>query len=59
MVLRLWSGDAACKTMIARHVVDMLIRFDALDAICEAPVRGLHFTRLIAALEQVMDGTLL
>ncbi len=59
MVLRPWAEDAAYKAMITRHVVDRLIRFGALDAIREDPIRGPHFARLTAALEQVMDGTLL
>ncbi len=59
MVLHLWADDEEYKAMIARHVVDRLIRFDALEAIRNDPIRGPHFARLIAALEHVMDGTLL
>lgn len=59
MVLRLWSEDAAYKAMIAQHVVDRLIRFNALDVIRKDPIRGPHFARLIAALEQAMNGDLL
>lgn len=59
LVLRRWSEDAAYRAMIAEHVVDRLIRFDAMDAMRHDAVRGKHYARLLNGLEKLMDGSLL
>lgn len=47
------------KKMIAEHIVDRLIRFDAVDYMAENPRGRKYFKDLIQGLKSVMDGHLL
>lgn len=59
LLLHSYSSDASYRAMIAGHVTDRLIRFDALEH-WQADARLVaHFSPLIQALLSAMDGHLL
>lgn len=56
LILHRYTDSAACRKLISEHIVDRLIRFDALDHL-ETDVRfQKHYRRIINALREVMGG---
>lgn len=58
-ILHLYADTPDYKKMISEHIVDRLIRFDALDHPETEERLQKHFGAIIAALRHVMDGHLL
>lgn len=59
LILHKYENTPEYKRRIAEHVVDRLIRFDALD-LDKTDIRfQTHFQKIIQALRSVMDGHLL
>ncbi len=59
IVIQAFCDDMAYKRLISEHIVDRLIRFNALDCL-ETDVRFQnHYKRLILGLRSLMDGHLL
>lgn len=54
-----WEDNMAYKKRISAHIVDRLIRFNALEHFKTRDVRGKYYVRLTAALSAAMDGHLL
>ncbi len=58
--VRRWENNAAYKKRISEHIVDRLIRFDALEHFETQDERGQkYYNKIITALRSVMDGHLL
>lgn len=59
LILHRYSDSAEYRKRISEHIVDRLIRFDAMDYLKTDWRFQKYFRRIIEALGQVMDGHLL
>ena len=59
LFIRRFENSAEYKQMISKHVVDRLIRFDAMKYIETDERFQRYFKDIIAALQGIMDGHLL
>lgn len=57
LILYRYENSAEYKKRVSEHIVDRLIRFDALDVPDERLQK--HYGRIIAELKHIMDGRLL
>lgn len=57
LILYQYENSAEYKKRVSKHIVDRLIRFDALDIPDERLQK--HYGRIIAELKHIMDGHLL
>lgn len=59
LVIHRYQEDAAYKRRISEHIVDRLIRFDAMQHLETDKRFQKYYKRLIEALQDIMDGHLL
>ncbi len=59
LILHHYTGSAEYRKLISEHIVDRLIRFDALDRLETDQRFQKYYQRIIDALRQTMDGHLL
>lgn len=59
LILHLFTNTPEYKRLISSHIVDRLIRFDALRCLDTDPRFQRHFRAIIEALNAIMDGHLL
>lgn len=59
LVIHRYQEDAAYKKQISEHIVDRLIRFDAIQHLETDERFQKYYKRLIEALQGIMDGHLL
>lgn len=59
LILYLFADTPEYKRLISSHIVDRLIRFDALRRLDTDPRFQRHFRAIIEALNAIMDGHLL
>ena len=57
MIIRRYEDTADYKSIVSEHIVDRLIRFDAVYTESERLKK--HYGKLIDALQNIMDGHLL
>lgn len=59
LIIHRYAHTNTYKKRIAEHIVDRLIRFDALERLDTDPRFQTHYQKLVEALRSVMDGHLL
>lgn len=59
LILHRYTDTPAHKKLISEHIVDRLIRFDALDCLETDPRFQKYYQPIIDALRSIMDGHLL
>lgn len=57
LIIRRYEDTEEYKMIVSRHIVDRLVRFDALDTENERIKK--HYGKIIDALKSIMDGHLL
>lgn len=57
LIIRRYEDNADYKSIVSEHIVDRLIRFDAVFTESERLMK--HYGKLIVALQKIMDGHLL
>lgn len=59
LILHRYEDTPEYKKLVSEHIVDRLIRFDALDLEETDPRFQIYYSKIVGALRSVMDGHLL